>query len=88
MGRGQFHGTVAVECDVIVAEMLSFATKSPVLIFQEKICRKSRVQKSNLCDRLLRHFAARNPGRCERGAGFRRFAPTSHFQMRVHGELH
>lgn len=34
----------------VVAENLSFATKSPTLIFQGKTCRKSRVRKSALRD--------------------------------------
>ena len=65
----------------VVAEILSFATKSPALIFQGKICRKSRVRKSNLRDRFLRHVAARNPGRCAPGAGFRNCATPSRLPL-------
>lgn len=36
--------------DWCVAELLSFATEPVTLILQEKICRKNRVRKLNLCD--------------------------------------
>ena len=54
---------------------------TPALIFQGKICRKSRVRKSNLRDRFLRHVAARNPGRCAPGAGFRNCATPSRLPL-------
>lgn len=38
--------------DGFVAQLLSFATKSPALILQGNSCRTSQVQKSDLCDRF------------------------------------
>lgn len=43
------------------------ATKSGPLIFQGNFCRKSRVQESNLCDRLSRQTIARRAENCNGG---------------------
>ena len=56
---------------VHVAEIQSFATKSAAPNFSGKILSQKTCAKVRLAGLTFAHVAARNPGRCERDAGFR-----------------